>query len=284
MIVADDHELAAAARGSRLLGRVITLARWIGGGRPVSRRGELIPPDARALADVLGLSGDLAEAGGHGKLTDLRDVPRLTMAFYLAVETELIAVRRSGIRPGPRIGDCDRLDRGPDADAVALGLWEELFDLTARRAAVPPADPEPLLDAVSDWAGRWGPHALGVLYERQAAVDLAELTAGLVSEEHVTADEQPAKGVLLAALLGLTVRAALAELADHGAVTITTPIPHDTQPATPAAPALAAIRLPEWVLDDDAGITVRLTPLGTWAVRRALLAEGAHAPATRALT
>jgi len=50
--LAEDHELAAAARASILLGRVITLARWVGSGRPVSRRGELIPPDARALEDI----------------------------------------------------------------------------------------------------------------------------------------------------------------------------------------------------------------------------------------
>jgi hypothetical protein len=38
----------------------------------------------------------------------MRDVPPLTMASYLAVETELIAVRHTGILPGPRIGECDR--------------------------------------------------------------------------------------------------------------------------------------------------------------------------------
>jgi hypothetical protein len=283
--LADDHELATSARASSLLGRVVALARWIGAGRPVSRRGELIPPDARALAGVLGLSEALAEAPGGGKLTDMRDVPPLTMAFYLAVETELIAVRRTGILPGPRIGEFDRLDHGPDADEVALGLWEELFDLTARQAATPPADPQPPLNALSEWAGRWGPRALTMLYERQAAIEIAELVASLVSEHQATVDhgEFTEGALVLAALLGLTVRATLAELADHGAVTITTPAPADIQPATPAAPALAAIGLPAWALDDAAGVTARLTPLGTWAVRRALLAEGAQAPVSKAL-
>src|SRR6266496_3085685 len=112
--LAGDRELATAARASTLLRRVVALARWVGTGRPVSRRGELVPPDARALVDVLGL------ATGGWKVTAMRDVPPLTKAFYLAVETELVAVRRSGILPGPRVGDCDRLDHGPAADQVAL--------------------------------------------------------------------------------------------------------------------------------------------------------------------
>jgi hypothetical protein len=40
---------------------------WVGSGRPASRRGELIPPHARALAGVLGLSEALAEAPSGGK-------------------------------------------------------------------------------------------------------------------------------------------------------------------------------------------------------------------------
>jgi hypothetical protein len=281
--LADDSELAMAARASCLLGRVVTLARWVDSGRPVSRRGELIPPDTRALASLLGLSEALAETLGGGKVTEMRDVPPLTKAFYLAVETELIAVRRTGILPGPRIGDCDRLDHGPGADEVALGLWEELFDLTARQAATPPADPQPPLDVLGDWASRWGPRALAMLYERQAAVDLTELVASLTSEHQATADHgESEEGALLATLLGLTVYRTLAALADHGAVTITTPVPPDTQPPTPASPALAAIGLPTWVLGAPTGTTAQLTPLGTWAVRRALLTEGAHAPSTRA--
>jgi hypothetical protein len=144
-------------------------------------------------------------------------------------------VRRSGILPGARIGDCDRLDHGPGADEVALGLWEELFDLTVRQAATPPADPQPPLNALSDWAGRWAPRALTMLYERQAAIDLADLVANLVSERHAAGDHgEPAEGAFLAALLGLTVRGTLAELADHGAVTH-----HHDRPARQPAPNLS---------------------------------------------
>jgi hypothetical protein len=281
VVLADDHELAAAARASSLLRRVVTLARWVGAGRPVSRHGELIPPDARALADALGLSEGLAEAPGGWKVTSMRDVPPLTKAFYLAVETVLVAVRRSGILPGPRIGDCDRLD-GPGGDEVALGLWEELFDLTARQAATPPADPQPPSESFSDWVGGLTPRALGMLYERQDAVDLNDLLATLASEHHPAGDhEESAEGAFLAVLVGLTVRGALAELADHGAVTVAgAGLPTSQLPAP--ATALEAIGVPPWVLVGTPGVTARLTPLGTWAVRRALLTEGAHAPATKA--
>jgi hypothetical protein len=78
VVLADDQELATAARASSLLRRVVTLARWVGVGRPVSRHGELIPPDARALVDALGLSEGLAEAPGGWKVTSMRDVPPLT--------------------------------------------------------------------------------------------------------------------------------------------------------------------------------------------------------------
>src|SRR6266542_3626165 len=281
-VLADDHELAMAARASSLLRRVVMLARWVGNGRPVSRRGELIGPDARALVDALGLAEALAKAPGGGKVTGMRDVPPITKAFYLAVETELVAVRRSGILPGPRVGDCDRLDHGPAADQVALSLWEELFDLTARQAAAPPADPQPPLDSFSDWAEGLPPRALAMLYERQDAVDLNDLLASLTSEQQQTgAAQPPTDEAFLAALVGLTVRGTLAELAAHGAVTITgASLPADQLPAP--ATALEAIGVPCWVLVDTPGITARLTPLGTWAVRRALLSEGAHAPATKA--
>jgi len=281
-VLADDHELAMAARASSLLRRVVMLARWVGNGRPVSRRGELIGPDARALVDALGLAEALAKAPGGGKVTGMRDVPPITKAFYLAVETELVAVRRSGILPGPRVGDCDRLDHGPAADQVALSLWEELFDLTARQAAAPPADPQPPLDSFSDWAEGLPPRALAMLYERQDAVDLNDLLASLSSEQQQTgAAQPPTDEAFLAALVGLTVRGTLAELAAHGAVTITgASLPADQLPAP--ATALEAIGVPCWVLVDTPGITARLTPLGTWAVRRALLSEGAHAPATKA--
>jgi hypothetical protein len=280
VVLDDDHELAAAARASSLLRRVITLARWVGTGRPVSRRGELIPPDARALVDALGLSEALAKAPGGWKVTDMRDVPPITKAFYLGVETELVAVRRSGILPGPRIGDCDRLDHVPAGDEVALGLWEELFDLTVRQAAIPPADPQPPLDALSDWAGGLTPRALAMLYERQDAVDLNDLLASLtIEQQYIGAAEPPADEAFLAALLGLTVRGTLAELADHGAVTIAGASAPASQLPAPAT-ALESIGIPPWVLIDTPGVTARLTPLGTWAVRRALLTEGAQAPAT----
>jgi hypothetical protein len=121
-----------------------------------------------------------------------------------------------------------------------------------------------------------------MLYERQAAVDLNDLLATLTSEQQQTgAAEPPAGEAFLAALVGLTVRGTLAELADHGAVTITSASqPADQLPAP--ATALEAIGVPCWVLGDTPGITARLTPLGTWAVRRALLSEGADAPATKA--
>jgi hypothetical protein len=280
----DDHELATAARTSRLLRRVVTLARWVGTGRPVSRRGELIPPDACALVDALGLAEALAKAPGGWKATGMQDVPPLAKAFYLAVETELVAVRRSGIVPGPRIGDCDRLDHGPAGDEVALGLWEELFDLTARQTAVPPADAQPPRDSFTEWTSSLTPRALGMLYERQDAVDLDDLLTSLTSEQQPTgAAEPPTDEAFLAALVGLAVRGTIAELADHGAVTITgASLPASQLPAP--ASALEAIGVPPWVLVDTSGIAARLTPLGTWAVRRALLTEGAQAPATNAHT
>jgi hypothetical protein len=265
VVLADDHELARAARASSLLRQVITLARWVGTGRPVSRYGELISPDARALVHALGLAEALAKAPGGLKVNGMRDVPPLMNAFYLAVETELVAVRRSGILPGPRIGDCDRLDHGPTGDEVALGLWEELFDLTARQAATPPADSQPPRDSFSDWAGGLTPRALAMLYERQDAVDLNDLLASLLSEQQQTgAAEPPTDEAFLAALVGLTVRGTLAELADHGAVTIAGASLRASQLPAPAT-ALQAIGTPPWVLIDAPGVTARLTPLGTWA-------------------
>jgi hypothetical protein len=81
--------------------------------------------------------------------------------------------------------------------------------------------------------------------------------------------------------VGLTVRGTLAELAHHGAVTIAGASLPASQLSAPAT-ALEAIGTPPWVLIDAPVVTARLTQLGTWAVRRALLTEGAQAPATKA--
>lgn len=148
---------------------------------------------------------------------------------------------------------------------MALGLWEELFDLTARQAATPPADSQPPRDSFSDWAGGLTPRALAMLYERQDAVDLNDLLASLLSEQQQTgAAEPPTDEAFLAALVGLTVRGTLAELADHGAVTIAGASLRASQLPAPAT-ALQAIGTPPWVLIDAPGVTARLTPLGTWA-------------------
>jgi hypothetical protein len=83
--------------------------------------------------------------------------------------------------------------------------------------------------------------------ELPRSVDLNDLLASLLSEQQQTgAAEPPTDEAFLAALVGLTVRGTLAELADHGAVTIAGASLRASQLPAPAT-ALQAIGTPQVV-------------------------------------
>jgi hypothetical protein len=251
----SESELTAAAAGSPLLNRMLNLASWVGSGRPVTKRGMLLPKDVGVLLDELELPRPKRAVQAS------TDVMTLNQAWNLAICTELIQLRRTKVRAGPRLAEHDVLD-----------LWNEIFRLLVDR------DPG-MLSAdtkqaeVQDWVRPLGPRALSALYGKAEATDLDALlstvTDGIASEAGTRLTD------LLERLAGVHVRGLLAELAEHNAVTVHGARP---DPEVLTAEQEAWLGQPAWVIAPDPGITVRLTGLGTYAVRLRLLAEGCAAP------
>jgi hypothetical protein len=255
----SEPDLAAAATSSQLLNRMLALARWIGSGRPVTKRGMLLPKDAGALLDELQLPRP------KHAIQESTDVMTLNQAWNLAIGTELIQLRRTRVQAGPRLAAHDVLD-----------LWTDIFRLLVERdTGMLSADPKQA--EVQSWLQPWGPRAVSALYGKGGATDLdtllPALTNGFASEAETRASD------LLERLAGVHVRGLLAELAEHNAVTV-----HGAKPDPEVLTAEQEVWLgqPAWVIAPDPGITVRLTGLGTYAVRLRLLAEGCIAPLLQA--
>jgi len=95
--VPSRTEAALAARQSPLLGRLVALALCFAPGRKVTKDGEPVPSDVRALAERLGL-------GLPGtKISHLHEAPNLRELFWLARQLELVDLRRDGLVAGPRL-------------------------------------------------------------------------------------------------------------------------------------------------------------------------------------
>ncbi len=205
----DVNVLAAkvATEGGALLRQLTTLAAWVAGaGRPVDDRGELRKADRRGLLGALGLpvGGGQAEA------------PVLARLWGLAIEFDIIQLRHARAVPGP---GADLL-AGEASSEQALDLWCALADELVQPS--PPGNAAKDREYLRDWLQPWMPRLLGLLYAASAAAsptDLNAITAQLLDEY---AYRLPAGAPdLFAGVAVTTVRLALADLAHHGAVTVT---------------------------------------------------------------
>lgn len=200
--------------------------------------------------------------------------PDLTRLWRIAIEFDVIQLRRTRVIPGAGAGLVTAALAGDATPTQALDLWSDLAD-----ALIHPPDPFSMPkggDRLRDWLQPWAPRLLGMLYETSAAgqaADLATLSAQLLGE--YAHRLPPGDPDLFAGLAGLAVRSTLADLANHGAVTGAS-IDHD-----PRVSATAAVfGSPTWALTSAPGLTVELTDLGRYLIRQRLLAENAHAPLT----
>ncbi|MFD8481876.1 hypothetical protein [Kitasatospora sp. NPDC059673] len=291
IVLPEDRELADAALAVPLIARVVALARWVDPHRDVDEHGDLGPEDRIRAARMLGFEDP-----------DEEDVVEAMRAWALACDLGVVET-------GTTEGGTHIAVPGPDLPAVeagepaaVLGLWFEAAELVRELAAeAESVDPEVVegdksaasedtaalaeVEDARDQAAEILDEALHVLYESTAfaepgadtTVPLGVLAALLVVPEGEEPDEE-----MLGEITDLMVilDPMLGDLAELGLVEHT-PIDPELFEEEEEQDAAAAATEPEQPLtDEDAARfgTVRLTPLGQYAVREWLIADGFEAP------
>lgn len=106
VVLAPGDELVAAAGRSVLVTRIRRFVDFVGGGRPVTDRGNLKLADGKALVGLLG-TGDRVDETIRGTTFSTRSSADLTgvdLTFQLALATGIAAVERRRVVPGPDAG------------------------------------------------------------------------------------------------------------------------------------------------------------------------------------
>lgn len=255
--LASREELTAAARVAPLLRVAHDLAAWTGTGRPVTSGGELTPADAAAATGALDVSAEEFRA-----------------AWAIATGTGMVAVSGDQAGPGKRFGV---LESGrPDE---ALDTWCE-----AAGAVLSQENLDGLATALYT-AGR--PVRLDALFEAYAAaVGAMTVSTGdekLIFNDH---DADPAAGSGSPA--GSGPASGSGSPNEHGADPAagsgpagSGPVPGFSPGLEPGLELLADLGVVELGADEDedeAGLTVTLSPIGLWAVRERLSARGWRVP------
>ena len=250
--LASREELTAAARVAPLLRVARDLAAWTGPDRPVTG-GDLTPADAAAAAGALDVSAE-----------------ELRAAWAIATKTGMVAVSGHRAGPGKRFGV---LESGrPDE---ALATWSE-----AAAAVLSQENLDGLATALYT-AGR--PVRLDALFEAYAAA-VGALTvsapdgAGAAEDGKIIPngpDAGPAAGTGSAAGTDQAGGTTEAEIAPAFS-------PAFSPGLAPGLELLADLGVVELGADEDeddeAGLTVTLSPIGLWAVRERLSARGWRVP------
>ncbi|MFJ5233832.1 hypothetical protein ACIQBJ_28520 [Kitasatospora sp. NPDC088391] len=283
IVLPSDRELADAALAVPLIAQVIALARWIAPHRAVDEHGDLAEEDRVGAARLLGAADP-----------DEDDVVEAMRAWALACDLDLVETGTTDdgahvAIPGP---DLEAVESGDPA--AVLGLWFEAAELVRELAAeAESVDPELVeggdsddseglaeVEDARDQAAEILDEALHVLYETTAfaesgaeTVPLGVLAALLVVPDGEEPDEE-----MLGEITDLMVvlDPMLGDLAELGVVEHT-PIDPDL---FEEAEGDGAADGDGPLSDEDAARfgTVRLTPLGQYAVREWLLADGYDAP------
>jgi hypothetical protein len=257
----DDAALAKAVStdGAALLHDLATLAGWVGpDGRAVDDRGEIRKADRPALLAALGLP-----AGKTGE-------PVTASLWQLGIEFDVVRLHRARVVPGPGADLVAEVLAGSAPVQEALELWADLAEMLIH--PITPMHAEKGTEHLRDWLDPWTPLFLDLLYAAGGGpADLEALTDRMLGEQ---AGRLPGGDPeLFAGIAATTVRNILAALARHGAVAVTGGTEDPERAAVAAAYGTAL-----WAMWPQPGLTVALTDLGTYLVRRRLLAEGAEAP------
>jgi hypothetical protein len=261
---AADLARMVVTDGAGWLSRLGALAVWVGDGKTVDDRGEPRKADVPVLLAALDLP-----AGDRGTSS----TPALTRIWRLAIEFDVIQLRRTRIVAGSGANLIANTLAGAGEPEQVLDFWSDLADelLDPPAPAAAPKNGEHL----RDWLRPWTPRFLGILYTATASGEAAILDTMI--DQLLDEYERrlpPGDPALFAGLAAAVVRNTLSDLADHGAVAVAG-IGDEVNDQQAAA---AAIGVARWALHPQPGLTVNLTDLGRYLVRQRLLAEGANAP------
>jgi hypothetical protein len=254
--------------GAGLLRQLADLAAWIGdGGRPVDDRGEVRKGDRAGLLVALGL------ADQPGVNTE---APAVTRLWRLAIDFDIIQVRRTRIVRGDGATLVSAILAGEAGTEQTLDLWTDLADALVHPSA--PARTPKGAELLHDWLRPWMPRFLGLLYAANAGGEPADVEAlwDLLLDEY----EQrlpPGDPELFAGIAAVGVRQTLADLVRHGAVVVTGA---NTEPDPRHIATAALLGTAVWAVHPEPGLMAGLTDLGRHLVRQRLLAENADAPLT----
>jgi hypothetical protein len=262
---AVDLARMVAADGAGWLRRLVALAGRIGEGRTVDDRGEPRKADVPVLLAALDLPAGTDRAS---------NTPALTRLWRLAIEFDVIQLRRTRVVAGSGADLIANALAGTGEPEQVLDLWSDLADelVDPPAPSIAPKNGEHL----RDWLRPWMPWFLGILYTATASGEPAVLDT-MIDQLFDEYERRlpPGDPALFAGLAAAVVRNTLSDLAAHGAVAVAG-IGDEVSTQQAAA---AAIGVAPWSLHPEPGMTVTLTDLGRYLVRQRLLAEGAHAPA-----
>ncbi|MFJ1704063.1 hypothetical protein [Kitasatospora sp. NPDC088346] len=284
-----DAELVTAALAVPLIAHALALARWTAPRRPVDEFGDLTEEDREAAARLLGLAPAEGEVSEEAVVEAMRS---WALACDLdLVETGTTAEGTHAAVPGP---DLEAAEQGDPS--VVLGLWLDaagiMRELAAEADSLAPegesddedaaeaelADVEQAREAATELLDE----ALQVLYEMTAFADPGEETVplGVLAALLVVPEGEEPDEEMLGEITDLMVALdpMLGDLAELGLMEhrpIDPELFEEEDGEDVVAPA------PDTEPDDEEAArfgTVRLTPLGQYAVREWLMEQGYDAP------
>ena len=254
-------QLQTAAAAAPTIRRLRALVEWLGEGRKLTAAGNLTPADGKELAGLLGLVDPDRLAGL--RLRSAQDIAGLALLVDWANHLRLVRVHKGQLVPVKQHRHLleEPLELFFQAAAV-LALMDRSLPLTDMiDSSFPGGLAEALLDLLS------------LLYATEGPVPVGEL-AGHFWEEHVeaTLDEQAAgRPELWRLATAVETAQYLGQLQGLGMVQHEAG--NDAERAVPLEPEPLSLASPE--LSSLAGLTVRLTPLGTWWTNILLRQAGA---------
>ncbi|MFD8527142.1 hypothetical protein ACFV0L_06985 [Streptosporangium canum] len=276
-------ELAAEAARSEVVRQLTALTGWVGtGGQPLTKTGNLRLADARELAALLGTGEqDL-------RVRSSAEMPRVGLLLAWAKKTGLVRVRTGRLVPVAKAAPVLR-----DPEALWRRAFEAVFELGA--AICVPASGWYRSSMLATAFDVLLPDVLNTMYSLPIPIPVARLqeTVWLACQEYFVLDpeEDGFRQDLWRRQVERELLAVFDALSGLGAVELSHGVPDelyssDLRPGTfdefelteedlplpPEACARLLARLAE------PGPLVRLTPLGTRAVRERMLADGRDAP------
>jgi hypothetical protein len=259
------NELAAAARKSPMLRNMVACGRWATGGRAVTKHGFPTPANTRSLAAALGIEVSDSVRDPHDHLGLLR-------SWWLALDAEVVQLHRTEVVAGPALAAVEQAMADTADPDHTLGVWKDIADIAVTGPMVAKDSRVAELD---EFIRPWGPRALGELYRADDAVAIADLVDALHDEYH-----GPAASEMLAKMTGVAVRTGLQAATEAGMAIVQVPTDVDIDPdiSSLVDGSGGILGAPAWAVTTIEGASVELTPLGRYAVRLNLLAEGTHAP------